>query len=202
MTITNGYATLVQVKSVDVLNFSDSTHDTNLEMIIEGVSRAIDNKCGRFFYVTTSQSRYYTAKKDSKLAIDDISSTSGLVIATDDNGDATYENTWSSTDYYAAPYNASLDGRPFEFIETTPVGVYRFPVGIQKGVKVTATFGWAATPKPITYACILQSTREYQRLKTALGVAGSSATGTITFTMPKLDPDVEAMLQEYVKVQF
>src|SRR3990170_5661640 len=43
--LTNGYCTLAQVKSSDVLNFSNTTHDEILETIIEAVSRLIDNKC-------------------------------------------------------------------------------------------------------------------------------------------------------------
>ena len=202
MTITNGYATLTQVKSVDVLNFSDSTHDTNLELIIEGVPRSIDVEAGRIFYATASQTRYFTAKENDVLSVTDISSASGLAIYTDDDGDGVFENTWSSTDYVLAPYNALTDGEPAEFIETTRTGSYRFPVGVPRGVKITGTFGYPAIPPQIKYACIQQSARLYQRLKTALGVAGASATGTITFTMPKLDPDVEAMLKAYVKVQF
>ena len=84
-------------------------------------------------------------------------------------------------------------------IETTPEGDYSFP-GTKKGVKVTASFGWAAVPKTVTLACILQSNREYKRFNTALGQAGASSVGVITLTIPALDPDVEKLLGPYVRL--
>lgn len=198
MAITNGYATLVQLKSTDVLSISDSNSDTNLETVIEAVSRLIDNTCGRHFY-SASETRYYTADEGNLLFVDDIASTSGITIYTDEDGDGTYEITWASTDYELASYNAATDGWPFSMIETKPEGRYSFPT-LRKSTKITATFGWAAVPKPVTLACILQSAREYRRFKAILGVAGATSIGTTTLTMPSLDPDVEKLLSPYIKL--
>jgi tripartite-type tricarboxylate transporter receptor subunit TctC len=52
MAISNGYATLAQVKSA--LRITDSVDDTLLEQAIESASRRIDGYCGRWFYKTTS----------------------------------------------------------------------------------------------------------------------------------------------------
>lgn len=201
MAITNGYATLVEVKHADVLNFSNTDHDATLELVIEAVSRAIDNHCGRRFFVA-SETRYYTAESAWRLDVDDVSdvaATASFALYTDDDGDGTYENTWAATDFNAAPFNAALDGFPYTAIETTPLGNYRFP-HTRKGVKVTGPFGFTAVPKPVNRACVLQSARLFKRYVTPLGVSGATAVGTITFTMPKLDPDVEAMLRPYVRL--
>lgn len=48
MAITNGYATLAEVKSA--LRITDSVDDTLLEMAVESASRLIDGYAGRFFY--------------------------------------------------------------------------------------------------------------------------------------------------------
>jgi len=197
--LTNGYCTLAQVKSSDVLNFASvTTHDEVLETIIEAVSRLIDNKCARRFFEAT-ETRYYTADNSGLMFVDDISTTSGVTIYTDDDGDGAYENTWAGTDYELASYNASADGWPYSMIETKPQGVYTFP-RTRKGVKITASFGWAAVPKTINLACILQCNREYKRFNTALGQAGASSIGTITLSIPALDPDVEQLICNYVRL--
>ena len=196
--LTNGYCTLAQLKSSDVLNFSNTTHDEILETIIEAVSRLIDNKCARRFF-SASETRYYTAERGDLIFVDDISTSSGLTLVTDEDGDRTYEITWAATDYDLTSFNASLDGWPYQMIEITPEGLYSFP-GTKKGVKITASFGWASVPKTIVLACILQSNRAYKRFNTALGQAGASAIGTITLTIPALDPDVEKLLTPYVRL--
>ena len=196
--MTNGYVTLAQLKSSDVLNFSNTTHDEILETIIEAVSRLIDNKCARRFF-SASETRYYTADEGDLMFVDDISTSSGLTLVTDEDGDRTYETTWATTDYDLTSFNATLDGWPYQMIETTPEGDYSFP-GTKKGVKVTASFGWASVPKTVVLACILQSNREYKRFNTALGQAGASSVGTITLTIPALDPDVEKLLCPYVRI--
>jgi hypothetical protein len=55
MAITNGYATLAQVKSA--LRISDSIDDSILEMAVESASRAIDGHAARHFYSTGTATR-------------------------------------------------------------------------------------------------------------------------------------------------
>lgn len=198
--LTNGYCTLAQLKHADIANKpSVTTSDENLEIIIEAVSRLIDEKCGRAFY-STSEVRYYTATDSYLIEVDDIASSSGVTIETDLNGDGAFEYTWGSTDYVlAGGYNNALRGWPYTQIETTPQGLYWFP-SVRRGVKVTAPFGWQSVPKQITLACLLQSNREFRRFFTPLGQAGASAVGTITLTIPALDPDVEKLIQPYVRL--
>lgn len=196
--LTNGYCTLSQLKSSDVMNFTTTAHDEILETIIEAVSRLIDNATARQFFSTT-ETRYYRAKDSYCVEVDDIASSSGVTIDIDLNGDGIYEYTLASTDYNLGGYNDISKGFPYSLIETTPAAQYTFSTA-KRGVKVTASFGWAAVPKPITLACILQANREYQRFKTALGVAGTTATGQITLDIPALDPDVEKLLQQYKRL--
>ena len=196
--LTNGYATVAQVKGADVLNFSTTAHDEILETIIEAVSRLIDNATARQFYSST-ETRYYTAEDNYSLDVDDIASASGITIETDLNGDGVYEYTWASTDYALGGYNDLAKGWPYTSIETTPQGLYTFSKQ-RKGNKITAPYGWAAAPKTINLACIMQSNRAYKRFDTALGVAGSSAMGAITLSIPGLDPDVEQLIRPYMRL--
>ena len=198
MTISNGYSTLTVVKSADVLNITDSSSDTNLETIIEAVSREIDNKTGRHFF-NASETRYYTPDDMRLLFIDDLVSVSALV--TDDDGDGTYEHTWTTSDYRLLPTNAALlGGWPYSMIEIKAFGSYVFPEGIRDGVKITGTFGWSAVPKPIAQACAMQTDRLYRRYKAILGVSGTSSIGQITLQIPKFDPDIEALIKPYVRL--
>ena len=196
--LTNGYCTIAQVKGADVLNFATTAHDEILETIIEAVSRLIDNATQRQFF-TTTEARYFTTRDSSRIDVDDIATASGVIVETDLNGDGTFEYTWTATDFSLWGYNDISKGWPYSQIEITPQGQYAFP-SLRRGVKVTATFGWAAVPKPITLACILQSNRAYKRFDTALGVAGSSAMGAITLSIPGLDPDVEQLIRPYMRL--
>lgn len=200
MTITNGYCELTEVTHADVLNFSTTAHETIVEAIIEGVSRNIDNYCGRRFYAA-SETRYYTASHGWLLDVDDVSdvaASASFALYTDDDGDGTYENTWAATDYHARPYNASQNGFPYTSFETTPAGNYHFPY-TRKGVKIVAPFGFLAVPKPVNRACVLQSARLFKRYTAVLGVAGASQVGIINMTIPALDPDVVMLLRPYVR---
>lgn len=199
MTITNGYATLDEVKHINVTNLSTTASDDILETVIESISRSIENYCGRRFW-SASETRYYTAEQSWIIPVDDISATSSITLETDDDGDRTYENTWASTDYELRPYNATFNGLPFTSIEITPMGNYRFP-RVAKGIKLTATFGWSATPKPVNRACVLQSVRLFKRYITPLGVSASSAIGEIKLMIPALDPDVTMLLRPYIRYE-
>ena len=191
-----GYCTLAEIKATDVLNISNTTHDVILEDVIEGISRAIDNWTGRRFYSAT-ETRYYTSELSDLLYVDDISTATGFTLYTDDDGDRTYENTWAATDYDLLPLNAETIGHPFTMIETTPNGDYNFP-GTKKGVKITASFGWASIPAPINRACVLQATRLFKRFITPLGQSSMTALGEMRLQIPKLDPDVCGLISPYV----
>lgn len=196
MTITNGYATLAELKARIPIATADTADDTALENVITAVSRWIDQFCNQRFYSETPIVRYYTAMYADLLAVDTIQSVSAL--ATDDNGARAWSTAWAATDYDLEPINNPLLSpvAPYLWIATTPVGTKSFPVGIPRGVKVTGTWGWAAVPAAIKEACLLQSQRVWGRKNAPFGVAGSSATGQ-TFLLPVLDPDVKLLLSPY-----
>lgn len=187
MAITNGYTTLAVVK--DVLGISDTGHDTELERVVEAVSRWIDGFCGRHFY-SASETRYYTAEWGDWLIVDDLLTVTTL--KTDENEDRTYERTWASTDYDLEPFNAATDGRPYTSIRTAPAGLYTFPTG-RKAVQIVGSFGWSAIPDAIEEACILQTTRIFRRKDAPFGVTGSADMGQV-LAIARLDPDVRSLL--------
>ncbi len=196
MAITNGYATLVEIKARLGIVTGDTADDTKLESVVEGISRAIDNHCGRRFYLDASDAtRYFTAEFADLLYAGDLVSVTSLF--TDEDGDRTYERTWATTDFDLDPPNAALDSWPYTSIATTPKGLYAFPVGIRKGVKLVGKWGWPAVPKPISEACLLAGEKLFKRKDAIFGVVGSPEMGVLK-QMMRDDPDLAILLEPYV----
>lgn len=191
--ITNGYCTLDQLKSV--LRVTDTVDDVLFETRIDEASRVIDDYCNRRFYAdTTATARIYVATQTNELFVDDISSTTDLVVKTDSAGDGTYATTLAATDFQCEPLNAIARGIPINQISTTPTA--SFPTSTAPaGVQVTARWGWPAVPKPIQSACVILAGRLVKRGDSLLGVAGFGDLGAIT--VRNIDPDVQRMLAPY-----
>ena len=202
MAITNGYTSKAEYKQ----RFydegqGDTKDDAAIEAVIESVSRTIDNVCWqRFFASSADETRYFTAEFAGWLRLPErIISVNTL--KTDDDGDRTYENTWTEdTDFELLPYNATLDGEPFRWVEIISDGNYSFPVGVKKGVEIKGKFGWSSAPKPIVEACLLASHRLMARRNSPYGVSGAAAMGTLTLTVEKMkaDPDIMELLSPYI----
>jgi hypothetical protein len=188
------YCTLDEVKAA--LRLSDAVDDTLIENSIEGASRRIDGYCGRFFYQVANTQVKFFASDTYRLAVPDISTTSGLVVATDNDGDGTYETTWTlDTDYLVEPLDAVLQSRPYRRI--TAIGGKTFPlfyIPQEAGVRVTATWGWPAIPDDVREACVLLSMRQFARYNAALGVM---AFGDMAVSVRSVDPDVRDLLSTY-----
>jgi len=196
MAIVNGYATLTEVKSR--LDITDSTSDTELEQVIEAVSRGIDQWISHRrgvtqFYAIASSARYFTAYEGGRVVVDDFHAIASL--KTDDDGDGVYENTWATTDYWRWPYNAAAKTQPWEMIEVSYNGDEIFPL-IPRAVEVTATWGYSATtPDVINEACIIASIRLWKRRDAPFGVAGAPALGQMVAITPLLkDADIADLM--------
>lgn len=154
---------------------SETTNDTQFENIIEAVSRWIDTNRGRRFY-TASETRYYTAGVGHRVVIDDLLTLTAL--ATDEDGDGTFERTWTAADYILYPYNAAIKLRPYIAIERSVLGNLTFPT-LRRGVSVTGSFGfWTSVPEAIAEACLLICLRVWMRKDLTFGVSGNADLGT------------------------
>jgi hypothetical protein len=198
MAITNGYATLAQVKSA--LRIQDSIDDSILEMAVESASRAIDGHAARYFYSSGTATRLYAADDSFIVQTDDISGTA-ITLQTSAAGDGVFDTTWSPIDYQLEPLNGNVDGLAVPFTRIRAVENYLFPVEVEQAlVKVTAVFGWASVPIAITQATIIQASRIYKRLESPLGVAGFGDLGAISVTRD-LDPDVAQLVAPYRRLR-
>lgn len=203
MAITNGYATLAEIKSY--LSISDSVDDTLLESQVESASRSIDRIANRRFYADAAASaRTYRVSSPIVLYTDDISSTTSLVVATDEDGDGVFENTLTlNTDYIMDPLTAAALGRPFTQVtmvsntKTFPIFPGLFQNGLRPGVQVTAKWGWPSVPDDINQACLILTADLYKRKDSPGGILGLGDLGAVR--MSPLGRDVTSIVRAYRK---
>lgn len=184
MTITHGYATLAQIRS-ELGNYAvaDTSDDTKLEMAVEAASRQIDGWTGQRFWQDSSETARYFTAYDGIVDFSDsdfggISTTTNLVVATDDYNALTYGTTWATTDYRLLPLNAAADSQPWTQLVASPVGVYSWPYG-ENAIKITAKWGWATVPMDVTKACLILAIDLFKAKDAAFGVAGFSDQGAL-----------------------
>jgi len=198
MAISNGYATLAEVKAA--LRITDTIDDSLLEMAVESASRLVDAYCARSFYNAGTASRYFVADTDWLTNIDD--AVAITEIATDTSADGTYDVIWQADDYQLEPLNGRVDGLPVPYNAIRAIGDYTYPIwGGEALVKVTATWGWSSIPTAIKQATIIQSSRIFKRLDSPLGVLSSPDLGFIRVGS-RLDPDVAQLVDSYRIVKF
>jgi hypothetical protein len=192
MAITNGYATLLDVKAA--LRITDSIDDSLLETAIESASRMIDGFTARTFSNAGTAVRNFAATDAINLIIDD-AITVTKVESTDEIGDTYTE--WTATDYQLEPVNGRADGLYSPYTGIRAVNTYTWPVvDYQALVKITGTWGWPTIPTAVKQATIIQASRLYKRLDSPLGVLGMGDLGQIRISR-YLDPDVEQLVMPY-----
>ncbi len=229
MTITNGYCSRQDVQAWISSNANwNGQEDAQIDLAVDAASRAIDLYCRRepgSFVVTTTSSRVFSPQSFFEVLVDDIGSTSGLIVATDMSGDGTFETVWSSTDYQLEPNNANAKGQPYNIIRS--VGVKWFPVfdgsGVWMGVtggrsfyapgmtlalgshkrgqatvQVTARWGWPSVPTPIKQATIIQAAMVFEAKGAPAGLMGSPDVGQTRFPTG-LHPQARMYVEPFVR---
>jgi hypothetical protein len=194
MAITNGYATLAQIKSA--VRITDAIDDSLLNMAVESASRMIDAECDRNFYSSGTATRDYVPNDSYVVDTDDL--TEIVSVKLDDQGDGTFVIDLPATEYQTEPLNQRVSGNAFPIYRLRMIGDFLIPVwGKQATVRIEGVYGFTPTPIQITQACIIQATRIYKRLDSPLGVAGFGDMGAIR--VGKVDPDVAQLIRPYKK---
>jgi len=169
--------------------------DDFLAVSITAASRAIDRHCNRQFgIVDAPELRYYTAWYDRETSrwvvdIDDLATTSGLVVEVDGNAVTTYK---------LGPRNAVAKGKVWTQLYLDSDSEYQ-PTSAEEEIELTALWGWPAYPVSVTQACYIQSTRFAMRSDSPYGVAGSPEAGSELRLLSRVDPDVGVTLADYVR---
>lgn len=185
MALGDSYATLAELRSrVGITDASFTTEDTKLTAALAAASRGIERMCNRQFNLAGSATaRVFYPDTEWKTHVDDISTTTGLVIATDDGNDGTYETTWTTSDYQLEPLNNVVDGETgWPFYRIRAVSGRRFPCvsGVSRApLQVTANWGWAAVPTPVKEGCLILAEEIYRLKELPFGVGGYGQFGII-----------------------
>jgi len=196
--IVNGYVSRNDVKNALGLGTAAMTpEDDEIDQVVNSVSRAIDDACGRFFY-SAAGTVLYTAEDFLYLPIDDFSAITAVVI--DEQNTGTPNVTLTTGTDYRPEGTSAIPGFPYTAIRITSFGTKTLPVGVTEGVSVRGTRGFAAVPQPIVAATLLQCVRTHARRNSPYGVAGSPDGGIIRL-LSRLDPDVELMIRPYRRVK-
>jgi hypothetical protein len=178
--MTNEYVTRAELAAW--LGIVDSQNDQQLDSARVSASRAIDRYTARRFYKdTTATKRIYNPYSVWTVDIDDVATTSGLIVQTDDNDDGTADTTWSASDYITEPLNgvnSGVEGWPITRLRVTgnkfwPQIIYR------PAVHVTAIWGWAAIPEQVKQATLIVAADLYKQKDSPFGVAGFGDFGAI-----------------------
>ena len=192
------YATIGELAAF--ARIDDTADDAQLTLAVAAASRAIDRACSRQFgRVTVATPRYYTARWDPRrrlwfVEIDDLMTSTGLVVRFDDAEDQTYTTTL--TDYVLRPVNAASEGLPWSELWVRSSSA-ELPTAREDGMRITAIWGWSGVPDAIRQACLLQASRLLARRDSPFGIAGSPETGSEVRLLARLDPDVAVALRPY-----
>lgn len=203
MALTNCYLTLDELKSHMSISGDDGQDDERLELVITACCRSIDEWCGQPFYDAGSVSaRSLRARDPYALWVPTFSTTTGLIVATDEGNNGTYNQTWTiATDYVVSPAGGvDFTGTTSGFTRLDAVGSRSFPTyGRRPRVQVTARWGFAAVPAAVQEAATLKAARVAQRADSPSGEMGGFNLPVVRVSL-KEDPDVVALLSQWCRV--
>lgn len=195
MTITNGYCTADELS--EHMGGAD-LNDAGADRAINAASRWIDEHTGRKFWLDPANALttlVYRPEDPYTAWVNDIGSTTGLVIKTDSNGDGTWATTWASTDYQLEPVNPV---GAFSYSRIVAIDRYTFPYHCRRmTLQVTARHGWSTVPDGVVTAALLISAALYQRRESALGVANAGGDFGPIRVSRFVDPDAARHLEPF-----
>ncbi|KKK86975.1 hypothetical protein LCGC14_2757890, partial [marine sediment metagenome] len=196
------YATVVELE--EYLLGASKTQPAqagNFAIALSAASRNIDKHCGRRFWIDDAATeRIFTVENGYSFPVPDIATTTGLVVATDEDRDGVYETAWTlgartGAGYEVAPYNAQTDPELKEPYTSLEANASVFPT-YRMAISVTAKWGWPAVPDDIKQATLLHAARFWKRKDAVLGLGGNAELGFFEMRR-KIDPDVAKMIDVY-----
>ena len=195
MAVTNGYASLLQIKSA--IGISDGIDDPMLEMAIESASRQIDSYTERYFYNAGTATKIFAPLDNWVCPTEDFITLTQ--VQTSEDGES-FDTTWGTEDWQAEPLNGRAGGLVTSYTQIRAVENYLFPYRQGEAtVRLTGTWGWSAVPIAITQATVILASRIFKRLDSPLGIiSGELGSMRVGF---RLDPDVQHLIEPYRKIR-
>ncbi len=196
------YITSTQLR--EYIGSESANFQTVIDQVVTVVSRTIEQVCERTFFAdSTVSTQYYWPDSWWSTPVDDIWTTSGLIVTTDDTGAGNYTTTWTlDTDFFLEPINqrrGGITGWPYDsmtallsraFVRGTQFQFRRPPV------KVVAKYGWAEVPDNIVQAALVGGAYLYKLKDAADGFVGISGWGP---TRVKENPAFNDLLGPFKK---
>lgn len=194
MALGDSYATAAELKTR--LDVSGAAYDTQLTEALTVASRGVEKFCRRQFNKATAASaRVYYPETPGMAVVDDVHTTTDLVIKTDSGADGTFETTLTAAQYELSPLNGIVDGEtgwPYWRIRAVNVCL---PVATGRAsLQVTAQWGWAAVPGPVKEACLIVAEETFKLKDAPFGVAGFGEFGAVRI---RQNPKAAEMLVPY-----
>lgn len=186
----HGYTTLALVRAaVGNIADTDTSLDDAIIAAINAASRQIDSYCGwRFWQDDTATTRELYAYDGRCVDLlddeggDGISTTSGLIVAIDQDGSGTFEQTLTvDTDFILKPRNAARRYPVWPYTEVWLADNYAWalPCNGRAGVQITAQWGWPAVPDEVAQAALIQASQLFKAKDAVFGVAGVGDMGVL-----------------------
>ena len=204
MTITNGYTTNALLKGELGIPVTNTEHDTKLDAAVSAASRQIDGHCGRRFWQDGSVvAREFYADSPVDCMVDDISTTTGLIVKVDTGDDGTFATTLTITTHFLLlPLNVAdrVPVWPYTSLRLVNTDAAAFPSWSsgRPGVQVTAKFGWPAVPDDVAKACLIQASQLFKASDAVFGGLSFSDGGFMR-VRGGLNPMADALLEQYCK---
>lgn len=183
------YATIADVATYG--GIQDLQDDARITLALAAAEEAVNQFCNRDFNVPTSATTRVFKPHDRKrrqLIIDDLASTSGLVIV-----DTVAGYTFAASDYVLEPANAATAGDPYTSIRALnrlwPVGRNNEDV-----VSITGRWGWPVIPDSVKLATVVLALELFTARNAPFGVAGFGEFGPVRI---RNNPYVSRLLGQY-----
>lgn len=183
MALGDPYATLDELKTRLRIGLSDTSDDSALSSALLVASRAVDKACNRQFNdAGTVSARVFRTNDWYRAEVDDFSTTTGLIIQSDEADDGQFEVTWQAgLDYQLEPLNGIVDGEPGwpYWIICATESNYFVKWARWAQLQVTARWGWAAVPAAVKEATLIVAEETFKLKDAPFGVAGFGEYGAV-----------------------
>jgi hypothetical protein len=171
---------ITQTDLAEYVGISDTIDLALVQDAAEAAVAAVQAFAGREFVVpTAATARVFRPANGLLCYVDDIASTTGLVVRTDEDDDGVYEVTWAAAEFELRPLNGrhTFGVGPWTHLAATETRY--FPLNVRASVQITARWGWPAIPEQVRRAALQVGAELFKRKDAPFGVAGFGEFGPI-----------------------
>lgn len=198
------YPTLAECRSHIGVEAFDASEDGRLESARLTAIADVEAFCGRKFTQDSAVSARVYRTADACYfrlpAGHDISTTTGLIVKTDDSGSGTFGTTWTiDTDFVLEPFDGvgydGATGWPYNRICAVGSRYFWRSSYNRPNLQVTAKWGWAAVPTAVFEAVLLHAATLWKMKDAPFGMTGGDLLGN--GLRAQQNPAVAALLARY-----